>query len=118
MTFAAHTNRGPPKVRGQVPPTWLVVRQFIEIMTNTSSKDVHWLTYEEAESIEERPPSIAEWVASSCGAMTKSEKDTMLKITVDIAYPKNVSRQDRNVGLPFRPDICRSQREVGDKSNV
>jgi hypothetical protein len=72
-----------------------VPRQFIEIMTNTSSKDVRWLTYEEAESIEERPPSIAEWVASSCGAMTKSEKDTMLKITVDIAYPKNVSRQDR-----------------------
>jgi len=59
-----------------------VPRQFIEIMTNTSSKDVRWLTYEEAESIEERPPSIAEWVASSCGAMTKSEKDTMLKITV------------------------------------
>ena len=72
-----------------------VPRQFIEIMTNTSSKDVRWLTYEEAESIEERPPSIAEWVASSCGAMTKSEKDTMLKITVDIAYPKNVSRQHR-----------------------
>jgi len=51
--------------------------RFIEIMTNTSSKDIRWLTYKEAHSIEERPPSIAEWAASSCGAMTKSEKDMM-----------------------------------------
>jgi hypothetical protein len=49
--------------------------RFIEIMTSTSSKDLRWLTGKEAASMEDRPPSIAEWLASSCGAMTKSEKD-------------------------------------------
>jgi hypothetical protein len=50
-----------------------IPRRFIEIMTSTSSKDIRWLTSNEAGSIENRPPSIAEWLASSCGAMTKSE---------------------------------------------
>jgi hypothetical protein len=56
-----------------------IPRRFIEIMTSTSSKDLRWLTYKEAASMEDMPPSIAEWVASSCGAMTKSEKDAMIK---------------------------------------
>jgi hypothetical protein len=72
-----------------------IPRQLIEIMTSTSSKDLRWLTYEEADSIEDMPPSIAEWVASSCGAMSKYEKDTMSKISAEIAWPKNVSQRDR-----------------------
>jgi hypothetical protein len=72
-----------------------IPRQFIEIMTNTSSKEIRWLTYEETDSIGDMPVSIAEWIASNCGAMTKSEKDTMSKISADISFPKNVSRQDR-----------------------
>jgi hypothetical protein len=55
-----------------------IPRRFIEIMTNTSSKDVRWLSPREAQPSpkeDNRPPSIAEWLASSCGAMTKSEKD-------------------------------------------
>ena len=61
-----------------------VPRRFIEIMTDTSSKDIRWLTNDEAQSME-AVPSIAEWVASSCGAMSKTEKNTMFKIGAEIS---------------------------------
>jgi hypothetical protein len=71
-----------------------IPRRFAEIMTDTSSNDVRWLAYEEASALEV-PPSIAEWVAASCGAMSKSEQDTLSKIGAEIAWTKNVSQRDR-----------------------
>lgn len=43
-----------------------VPRRFIELMTGTSSNDIRWLTIPESNSLEE-VPSIAEWIAASCG---------------------------------------------------
>jgi hypothetical protein len=43
-----------------------------EIMSDTASNDIRWLKQNEASAME-MAPSIAEWIASSCGAMSKSE---------------------------------------------
>jgi hypothetical protein len=71
-----------------------VPRRFVEIMTDTSSKDMRWLSFEEAKSIND-VPSIAEWIALTCGAMSESEKNTMTAIAVEIYWPKDVSQRDR-----------------------
>jgi hypothetical protein len=71
-----------------------IPRRFVEIMTDTSSNDIRWLNYDEVPLMEE-VPSTAEWVALTCGAMSKAEKDTMSKIGTEIAWPKNVSQRDR-----------------------
>jgi hypothetical protein len=49
-----------------------VPQRFIEFMMDTTSAEIRWLTNDEAESMEE-VPSIAEWLAATCGAMTKSK---------------------------------------------
>jgi hypothetical protein len=41
-------------------------------MMDTTSAEIRWLTNDEAESMEE-VPSIAERLAATCGAMTKSK---------------------------------------------
>lgn len=51
----------------EIPP------RFVEIMTDTSSRDIRWLTDDETNSLT-APPSIAEWTASTCGSFTKSEE--------------------------------------------
>jgi hypothetical protein len=72
-----------------------VTQRFIEIMMDTTSTDIRWLNYDEA-SLVEKVPSIAEWIAASCGAMSKSEKDAMLQIGVEIdQLKKNVTQRDR-----------------------
>jgi hypothetical protein len=57
-----------------------IPNRFAEIMTDISSRDIQWLSWDEADSLEEIP-SITEWITSSCGAMTKTEKMTMLSLT-------------------------------------
>lgn len=53
----------------EVPP------RFIEAMTDTSSRDMRWLTFDEAVSMR-KVPSIAEWISTTCGMMTKEQNDT------------------------------------------
>ena len=71
-----------------------VPRQFIEVMMDTTSTEIRWLNDEEAAAIEE-VPSIAEWIGVT-GKMTKSERDMMLRIGVEMDQLKrNVSQRDR-----------------------
>jgi hypothetical protein len=72
-----------------------VPRRFIEVMMDTTSTDIRWLNCYEAISVEE-VPSIAEWIAATCGAMTKSEKGIMLRVAIETDVMKrNVSQRDR-----------------------
>jgi hypothetical protein len=48
---------------------------------DTTSTEIRWLRHEEAAAIEE-VPSIATWMGVTCGTMTKSERDMMLRIAV------------------------------------
>ncbi len=52
-----------------------IPRRFIEIMMDTTSTDIRWLNYDEADSVQE-VPSIAEWIGATCGMMIKEQKDT------------------------------------------
>jgi hypothetical protein len=65
-----------------------VPRRFIDIMTDTSSSDIRWLEDKEASSIEE-VPSVAEWIAATCGAMSKEEEDVLMQVG------DSVTRSDR-----------------------
>jgi len=71
-----------------------VPRRFIDVMMDTTSTEIRWLSYDEAVSVEE-VRSIAQWIAATCGAMTKAEKDTMRTIDLEIALKRSVSQRDR-----------------------
>jgi len=71
-----------------------IPRRYIEIMTDTSSNDVRWLDLEEAWSLEE-VPSVAEWIAAGCGAISKSEQRAMLEIGIKLTNKINVSQQEK-----------------------
>ena len=74
-----------------------VAPRFVEIMTDTSSRDIRWLTYDEAGSME-NVPSIAEWIATSCGAMSRSERDTRASIAVKMLdKARYVSPQEKRL---------------------
>jgi hypothetical protein len=71
-----------------------IPRRYIEIMTDTSSTDIRWLDLEEAWSLEEAP-SVAEWIAAGCGAISKSERRAMLEIGAKLKNKINVSQQEK-----------------------
>jgi hypothetical protein len=73
-----------------------VAPRFVEIMTDTSSRDIRWLTNEEADGLS-RAPSIAEWIASTCGGLSKSEEYTMASMGVKIEIRKNATSQERKI---------------------
>jgi hypothetical protein len=54
-----------------------IPKRFIEAMTSTSSADIWWLSPKDSWSLH-MPPSIAEWMAASCGAMRESERTDIL----------------------------------------
>src|SRR6516165_10558159 len=69
--------------------------RFAEFMIDTSSKDIRWLTWDEAETLEE-VPSIHEWVATNCGAMSKNETTTWLMLGAEVdQFNKILSPRDR-----------------------
>jgi hypothetical protein len=49
-----------------------VPQRYIELMSETASNDIKWLSSDEALSILETP-STAEWVAATCGAITSQD---------------------------------------------
>ena len=57
-----------------------IPQRYIDIMTNTSSSDIRWIN-DEADSIS-TPPSVAEWITSSCGSFSKSEEHTLENLYV------------------------------------
>ena len=71
-----------------------IPRRYVELMTDTASNDVRWLNLDEANSLE-TAPSIAEWFASTCGAMSRSEEEARSKIALEMGLRKNVSQRDR-----------------------
>jgi hypothetical protein len=68
-----------------------VPRRFIDIMTDTSSSDIRWLEDEEASSMQEAP-SVAEWVAATCGAMSKEEENEFMEVGLAIVNKKSSER--------------------------
>jgi hypothetical protein len=59
-----------------------IPRRFIELMTDTSSNDVRWLNLEESQSLGE-VPSIAIWIITLCGAMSRSDQAAIAQIQMD-----------------------------------
>jgi hypothetical protein len=53
-------------------------------MSDTASTDIKWLSDEEAQAIADTP-SIAEWVAATCGALTKQEEQQGLELARRLA---------------------------------
>jgi hypothetical protein len=65
-------------------------------MMDTTSTEIRWLRHEAA-AIEE-VPSIATWMGGTCGAMTKSEREMMLRIAVEMDQLKrSVSQRDKTL---------------------
>jgi hypothetical protein len=56
-----------------------VPEQFIQLMVNTTSTDVRWLSGREAKSLEE-VPSIAKWLTAACRAEREVSDCTILKL--------------------------------------
>jgi len=77
-----------------------VPRRFIELMIDTSSNDIHWLDLEESWSLKE-VPSIAEWIAASCGAMSNSTIGRALKKTVSSRIGGNAGSSRRRPTAPL-----------------
>jgi hypothetical protein len=73
-----------------------VAPRFTEIMTDTSSRDIRWLTFDEAYGMS-KAPSIAEWLASTCGALSKSELYKMASSGLKVAIQKKGTLQERQL---------------------
>jgi hypothetical protein len=71
-----------------------VPRRFIDIMTDTSSSDISWLEDAEASSMQEAP-SVAEWIAATCGAMSKEEEHLLTQVPRRRAVGEGVTQSDR-----------------------
>jgi len=72
-----------------------IPRRFGEMMTDTSSTDIRWLSRDEADSLY-RVPSVAGWLIASCGALTETEKTTMDTFGREIRERNNnASQRDR-----------------------
>ena len=56
-----------------------VPQKYIELMSDTASTDIKWLSVEEAQAMSE-PRSISEWLAASCGAVTAQETQQTEKL--------------------------------------
>jgi hypothetical protein len=59
-----------------------IKRRYIDFMTDTSSRDIKWLTSEDRSELSD-VPSFEEWLASACGMMSKSEKITWANLALD-----------------------------------
>lgn len=57
-----------------------VPRAIVERSTITASVDMYWISASQAEAMQ-RPPSIAEWFAASCGALGSADRRTMDVLT-------------------------------------
>jgi hypothetical protein len=81
-----------------------VPRKYIDLMSNTASSDMYWLDASRDDDAIDVSPSTAEWLAVSCGAMTKQERETQMEIGVaDWSAPLGVDRRDA-----FQLAICRA----------
>jgi hypothetical protein len=66
-----------------------IPRKYRDLMSDTSSSDMRWLTLKEAESLT-RPSSIWTWIASSCEVMSQQEQE----IRLDLLLEKNRSSRE------------------------
>ena len=57
-----------------------VPKKYIDLMSDTASSDIEWLSSEEALSMGQ-PGSLAEWLAATCGAVTKEDSQQFLELT-------------------------------------
>jgi hypothetical protein len=64
-----------------------IPHRFIEVMTDTSSNDIRWLTRDQAISMS-GVPSIVEWIAATCGAKQFTVGvDILAQISKDMLTP-------------------------------
>ena len=73
-----------------------IPQRVIDLMSETSSRDMHWLSYEDADSMSVAP-SVAEWFAATCGAMSATEKHDWLSIDAKINFREAVTQQERSL---------------------
>ncbi len=82
-----------------------IPRRFVELMTDTASNEIRWLTWGEADALED-VPSVREWLASSCGAMTKEQRQ---------AHAEGLSNQHRTNHEQMLFDLLdKKQKEIFD----
>jgi hypothetical protein len=67
-----------------------IPRKFRDLMSDTSSNDMRWLTSKEAEALT-NPSSIWTWIAASCEVMSKQEEH----IYWDVRFQRNRSSRDQ-----------------------
>jgi len=73
-----------------------IPQRFIDLMSETSSRDMHWVSYEDADSMSVAP-SIADWMAATCGAMSAAERYDWLSIGAKINFRERVTQQERSL---------------------
>ena len=73
-----------------------IPQRFIDLMSETSSRDMHWVSYEDADSMSVAP-SVADWIASTCDAMSATERYNWLLIGAKINFPERVTQQERSL---------------------
>jgi hypothetical protein len=57
-------------------------QKYIALMSITAPTDVNWLTEDDVEGWAETP-SIGQWIAATCGAMTKEEDQQVRRTPSD-----------------------------------
>src|SRR5262249_41131808 len=73
-----------------------IPQRFIDLMSETSSRDMHWVSHEDADSMSVAP-SVADWFAATCGAMNAAERHDWLLIGAKINFPERVTQQERSL---------------------
>jgi hypothetical protein len=73
-----------------------IPQRFIDLMSENASRDMHWLSNEDADSISVAP-SVAEWIAATCGAMSAPERDNWRSIGAKLNSQERVTQQERSL---------------------
>jgi hypothetical protein len=88
-----------------------VPRRYIEMMIDTSSNDIRWLEYFDAESLQD-VPSVAEWLSAGCGSMSKSEEKVLLDLigAKDLLSSQEKKLRDELSVRSIDIDVCQAKK--------
>ena len=73
-----------------------IPQRFVDLMSETSSRDMHWISNEDADSMSVAP-FLADWFAVTCGAMSATERYDWLLIGAKINSRETVTQQERSL---------------------
>ena len=80
-------------------------RRYYELMERTNSADMHWLTDAEREAdFQGYIPAIAEWLRGNCGALTRSERETLNRLSWRVVSGQGSAADRATYSRLFRQD--------------